>query len=351
MEVKETNLRPIDVQAIAKLLWQKRKFMAKVCGAFFIVSSIYLFSVPRGYVASVMLAPETSNTSGISGSLSSLASIAGVKIDGETDDAIYPMIYPDIVSSNQFLVDLFKVGVKTADGKIDTDLYTYLTKHQRVAWWNKVLLPAKNFIKSLKSDTSGPMDEGVITPFWLSRKNSEICRFISSSITCRVDKKTDVITLTFTAQDPLVAATMVDSIRVHLQEYITAYRTNKARNDLEYAQKLFEESSISYEKAKQKYATYCDAHMNAILQSFISEQESLENDLQMAYNEYTQVSQQVQVAKAKVQERTPAFTIVQCASVPQKPSSPKRMLGILASLILGFVSASAVVLFKNELKA
>ena len=57
--------------------------MAKVCGAFFIVSSIYLFSVPRGYVASVMLAPETSNTSGISGSLSSLASIAGVKIDGE----------------------------------------------------------------------------------------------------------------------------------------------------------------------------------------------------------------------------------------------------------------------------
>ena len=98
-----------------------------------------------------------------------------------------------------------------------------------------------------------------------------------------------------------------------------------------------------------KYATL--GKMNTILQSFISEQESLENDLQMAYNEYTQVSQQVQVAKAKVQERTPAFTIVQCASVPQKPSSPKRMLGILASLILGFVSASAVVLFKNELKA
>ncbi len=350
MEENESKIQPIDIQAIANLLWERRKLIMRVCAAFLVITAIYVYSLPRGYMSSVMLAPESSNTSGISGSLSSLASMAGVKIGGESDDAIYPLIYPDIVRSNQFIVGLFDIRVKTIDNKVDTTLYNYLTKHQKATWWDKGLRPIRRFMKSLKKAPAGPATGGTkIDPFWLSKTDDEIVQFLSASITCQVDKKTDVITLTFNAQDPLVAASMVDSVRVHLQEYITAYRTSKARNDLEYAEKLLQESHANYIEAQREYAAYCDSHKNTILQSYLSEQESLENDLQMAYNEYTQVSQQVQVAKAKVQERTPAFTIVQCASVPQKPSSPKRLFSMLASIIFGFVCASAYVFVRDEM--
>ena len=49
-------------------------------------------------------------------------------------------------------------------------------------------------------------------------------------------------------------------------------------------------------------------------------------------------------AKAKVQERTPAFTVIQGASVPQIPAGPKRTLFVLFMLFLTFTGTLLYVL-------
>ena len=43
-------------------------------------------------------------------------------------------------------------------------------------------------------------------------------------------------------QDPQVAATVADTVQARLKEYITEYRTSKARRLLEYAEKLRKEA-------------------------------------------------------------------------------------------------------------
>ena len=58
---------------------------------------------------------------------------------------------------------------------------------------------------------------------------------------------------------------------------------------------------------------------------------------------------QYQAAKAKVQERTPAFTIVKGAAVPVKASGPKRMIFVLSMLFLAFI-ATTLYIAKAELK-
>ena len=155
-------------------------------------------------------------------------------------------------------------------------------------------------------------------------------------IKCNVDKKTDIITLSITAQDALVSAIVADSVQKHLQEYIIRYRTNKARNDLGYMEKLYSESKNQYAKARQIYGSYADANSDLVLESFKTKQADLENEMQLQYNIYTQVAQQLQMAKAKVQERTPAFTVVQSPSVPLKKSKPKRMVIIFGIFALTF---------------
>ena len=60
----------------------------------------------------------------------------------------------------------------------------------------------------------------------------------------------------------------------------------------------------------------------------------MENDMQLKYNTYTTLNTQLQAAKAKVQERTPAFTVIKGADVPIKPTGPKRMLFVLGMLFL-----------------
>ena len=89
---------------------------------------------------------------------------------------------------------------------------------------------------------------------------------------------------------------MADSVRSHLQVAITEYRTKKAKVDLDYMQKIYNEARSQYDKSRQLYASYADANQDVILQSFKMKQDDLENDMQLKYNIYTQVVEQLQLA-------------------------------------------------------
>lgn len=64
------------------------------------------------------------------------------------------------------------------------------------------------------------------------------------------------------------------------------------------------------------------------LTSYQQVQDRLENEMQLAFNTYSQCAQQLQLAKMKLQERTPVYTTIQPATVPQKPCGPKEFYDI-----------------------
>ena len=72
--------------------------------------------------------------------------------------------------------------------------------------------------------------------------------------------------------------------------------------------------------------------------------------MQMAFNVYTALNQQLEQAKAKVQECTPAFTTLKCASVPVKPSGPKRVMFVLGMLILTFFGTTYYIVKGDKIK-
>ena len=133
-----------------------------------------------------------------------------------------------------------------------------------------------------------------------------------------------------------------------LKEYITIYRTKKARNDLEYTQNLFNEAKERYVKSRQVYGSYADANEDLILQSYRSKQEELENEMQLMYNMYKQLSQQLQMAKAKVQEKTPVFTVIQSSSVPIRASSTPRSHIVLLFIFFGIIADVIWILYLKE---
>ena len=84
--------------------------------------------------------------------------------------------------------------------------------------------------------------------------------------------------------------------------------------------------------------------MNLQLEAYKTKLTNLENEMQIKYNTYTTVVTQYQASKAKVQERTPAFMVIQGASVPIKPDKPKRMLFVATMVFLAFMGTSVYVL-------
>ena len=338
----------IDLGAVLKKLLQRKWKIALILLCVAIVSAVIIVMVPRTYRSEVSLAPETDNVAS-GGSLSSIASSFGFDIGGMTSsDAIYPILYPDLFESTDFIVGLFDIQVETIDGAVKTDYYDYLINHQESAPWQPLMRSIRKLFKQKAKIASGAGKKSekplkvyangdTVDPFMLTERQNGLVEMVQGMISCSVDRKTEVITITVEDQDPLISATMADSVRVRLQRFITDYRTSKARFDCEYYAQLADEAKNDYDEAVAEYSAYCDSHKDVILQSYISERDNLENDMQVKFNTYNALYTQLQAARAKVQETTPAFTILQNSSVPIKPDKPKRMIFVLAMTFLAFI--------------
>lgn len=336
------NLEVLDLGQIVKKLLARKKLFVKTIPTTFVLSCIIILCVPRYYTSETMLAPELDNSLGGS-SLGSLASSMGLDLfDGQTSDAISPLLYPDLMEDNAFVADLFTVNVEDKDKEIKTTYFNYLKDYQKTAWWNIPLAWIKKLLSTEPTDANG---KGAFDPYRMSKLENDIADAIRGNIRISVDKKTGVITISVKAQDPVICKTLADSMQTKLQQFITTYRTNKARIDLNYYTTLTEEAKSDYEKARRLYARYSDANMDATLMNVRAELTDLENDMQLKYNTYSTLCTQLQGAKAKVQERTPAFTVVKGASVPTKPAGPKRMLFVLGMTFLAFICTSLFISF------
>ena len=332
------------IEAIKLLIADKRHLLIYACVAG-VIGVLLAFATPKVYKSTVILAPEESGN-GFSGSISSIAALVGMDLKiGQTGDALYPEIYPELMSSSKFIVDLFPVKVTPQDSNESFTYQEYLEDHQKTAFYKYPIKLLTYILEKMKGDEKEI--EHQPDPYHLTEDEDNTARIIKSKIKCTVDKKTNVITIIVEDQDPQIAATIADSVQVHLQHAITDYRTKKARVDLEYIEKLYDEANSQYEKARQKYASFGDANSRIALKAVQSKLDELENDLQLKYNIYQHVVEQLQLAKAKVQERTPAFTIIQGACVPVRHSGLSKIVILIIWMILGFMVRCGVLAWRN----
>lgn len=341
----------IDFGALWQSVSKRRKTYYKVLGIAFVLACIYAFSLPRVYRCEVMLAPELS-TSRSSNSLASLARSFGMRLGnsamGGGSEALLPTLYPDLMNSVDFKTSLFDVQVCAKDSVKPKSYYDYLLNDQKRTWWSKAIGGTINALLSLiaKEDTT---DNTKVNPFMLTKQQTRIAQMIDRKVVCDVDQKTLVITIDVKDQDPLICATVADSVKNRLQEFITAYRTNKARVDYEYNKKLCAEAKVRYEKARQRYADFADANQDLVLQSVRTKLTDLENELQLQFTAYQTYVAQLQSSEAQVQQDTPAFMTLQSATVPVKPVGPNKKKIIFVFLFLAFVGTTTWAFHKDGL--
>ena len=300
-----------------------------------VLSVLYIWNEPRYYTTDTKLAPEINN-SGNTGTIGSLASSLGIDMSQmKSADAITPMLYPDLMEDNKFVVELFNIPITTTKGKQYT-YFDYLANHQKKSWIGRLL-----------SKKQKPITLDTISPYHLTKAQADVAEIIRKNVSLKVDTKDGVITITTTSQDPLISKTIADSLRTKLKEFITTYRTDKARKDVAYYKKLTQEALDDYEKARKEYADFSDANQDVILQSIQSKTEDLENDMQLKYNTYSAAKNQYDAAKAKLQETIPVFTIIKGAQVPIKPAGPKRVIFVLVVFIITNMILTLIALRKD----
>lgn len=342
----------IDIMELISKLWKRRSMIIKWCIGGAILSLIVGFSIPKTYKASVTLAPEMQQKT--SSGVSSIASMMGVNLNNSVD-AISVEMFPDVVHSTPFIFELFDLPVtfEHKDTVVNTTLLDYMLEYQKSPWWTPVLqFPIKALGWCIDLVTPGDEDEestgGALNPNNLPKKEREVVKFFAENIMVNVDKKSFKTQMSIEMQDPVIVAKVMETITDNLKEYMSDYRTSKSRQDVENLEVICEQRKADYYKAQHAYANYVDSNKNVSLQSAQVERDRLQQEMNLAYQVYSQVATNLEGARIQAEQAKPVFVVIDPVSVPIKKNAPSKAKMLVIFTFLAGCIAAAWVLFGDE---
>lgn len=355
-EILEKNKAPrlsndteIDLIEIFHILWEARRKIYVTATIFIVIGFIIVLSTPKKFKSEVTLLVEAEAKGGMSGLLQQF----GVNLGSAKGDALIPELYPEVVKSLPFLLNLLNQRVTESKYDSTMTLANYLDRHTKKSALDIVFnytfgLPGK--IKDLiKGKQANESVSGAKQPshLKLTQKYLDLAKQLTECIKADGgDVKKRTLLISVEMQDPNVAAEVVDSVVVSLSRYIIDYRTQKAKTDLKFISERYAESEMRYLKAQKALANFRDQNKNIVLATARSEEERLLGEFNLSFSVYNGLSQQLEQAKIKVQENTPMFKVLSPAFVPLEKSKPNTTFTIVLLAILGIIFQSSIIIGK-----
>ena len=348
----------LDIMALVRQLWEGRKTLLIVTGIFFALGLVAAISMKRTYTVSSTMVPQMKSRS--NASLSSLASLAGIDLGMPNTGAdLSPLIYPQIVSSVPFRLELMNTPLHYEKADTMVSMYTYAKEYSKPTAMSYILkytigLPG-TLLGMLRKERPEPVfvDVSTVTdttpkPLMITRDEERMIRAIGANVTLSVDKKEGYLTLTVNGSEPLQTAELAVKAQQLLQHEITRFRTEKAADNLKYVEARYNEVKKETEVLQAQLAAIRDRSQDMPTTRARIEQERLQTKYGVSSAIYSEMAKQLEQAKMQVKLDTPMLTIVQPVTVPRQPSN-SRAKKLIVWTFLGFVLGCGIVLGKNYL--
>lgn len=348
MEENKNTDEIVDIMELVPVVWARRRLICIYLCVGIVAGLVVAFGIPRTYQTTMKLAMENQNAS--RGNLGGFGSAAGLGGQGEKMDVTTIEIYPDIVASTPFLLELAEVPVPFTDHASDRieqiPLMEYVVEHQKRSWWTAFFGLPKTLIekKTLTGKDGGAIEANenyrILPPPYKSFIES-----MKESVQVEMDKKSMILYASVTMQDPVISAVVADSVVAKLLRYMVIYRTQKITQDLEQYIRQYEEAKTEFYEMDDKLADAIDRNLYINSESLKIVIERLRNERQLKYDLYNQAAKQVELTKIKLQEETPLATIIEPAIVPHTPSAPNRKIILLVFCFFSVCVAIGVILW------
>ncbi|GAB3777551.1 Wzz/FepE/Etk N-terminal domain-containing protein [Spirosoma horti] len=325
----EIEIRLSDIVAFLK---RSRNTVVLVGLIFMALGALYAFSKPNLYSSQVTVMPEIQPKAGGLGGLGSLAGLAGIDIGsvaGGNTDAIRPDIYPDVIKSVPFALQLLKEPVYSQLFKKETSLQTFIEEQQSQSWLGGILGSGDG------DETPVPDPKNRSRTLQITKKQEELIKQVHSAVAATYDKKSGIITVSATMPDAVVAATVARKSLEYLTNYIISYRTEKSRNQVRFLTHQVDDAKSRYQRAEYALSSYRDRNRSLFLETAKLEEQRLQADFVLTQNLYSELSKQLEQAKIKVSEESPVFKVLEPALIPLRKSGPKRTLIIVGFTVAG----------------
>lgn len=322
----------LSIQIVLALAWRERRWLLVASALSAIVGIVVALSLQPEYASEAKVMPEMSNGAGdVVQRLASSVGFSGLDLsETEGVEAVRPDLYPNVLQSTPFLLELIGQPIKTPDEQLTTV--------------GQLILPENTFVDSIKrflglkaNKTVPPKTPQPNTPIQLTVRQKALLEAISERVSARFDTRSGVILISAKMPDANAAASVAQMAMNYLTRYVTNYRTEKARQDLHFYIQRLNEARQRYRTAQLRLFRHNDEHKSLILQTATMQRQQLSDELALAQSVYAELARQHEQARLKVQERTPVFKVLEPPTVPLERVSPKRTLLVLGFTIAGFL--------------
>ncbi|WP_320053585.1 Wzz/FepE/Etk N-terminal domain-containing protein [uncultured Acetobacteroides sp.] len=341
---KKSGEIEIDLLELARNLWDNRKFILKVTSIFAAIGLFVAIFSAKEYTSSVTMVPQLGDGKSKAGGLAGLAAMAGVNLgDMGGGDVLSPTIYPKIMASVPFQKDLMYTKVKFDNIPHEITLYDYYTNEDYQPF--NLFVSIKKYtiglpvviIKAVKGEISEKGVGNRVSKYLrLSQKEDAIAKLLSSKVSLAINEKEGTLNLTANMPEALASTQVVEAARLLLQKYITDFKVDKVKQNLDFIQQRYNEAKASFEQKQMQLAAFKDGNRNVILASAQTTGDRINAEYTLLYSVYSELAKQLEQAKIKVKDATPVLTVVEPAVVPNIKSKPNRPMILVVYSFLGF---------------
>lgn len=328
-ETKNKEYYSIESKNVWRRIKERRTLFFIVLPIVFVGSFIVSGMFPMKYAGSTKMIFEQKDFKKVN-MLNMLFVRYGYKLKArDKADDIGIWLYEDWFKSPEVVSDILNMYVSSPKTGDRITYYSYLKSQYENSFQFKIDSLLGNVIKEPSeiylADAVRPTSEQV-----------NVMETVRRNVTCFVDLKTYVISINVMDDDVNVCAELLTAVSQKLQTFIHEERTKKITHDLKTFEKVAEEAYSKYQKSKLEYEQYSDSHLDPATQEVASRKTQLEDQMLSDFNTYNAMNTRVELAKTKLQDSTPVFTILQKPSVPIEPVGLSKLIIMFGSVLVAF---------------
>lgn len=355
MSEQQTPVKPapiaddeIDLLALVKTMWNgRRTIILSVISGAIIGVAVALLSA-KEYTASTVMVPQMGDSQSKMGGLGGLAALAGISLDINPGAELSPMVYPQIISSIPFQLEMMNTPLNFQEHSQPITLFEFYTKYSKSSALGSIKkytigLPGVliSAIKGKTKELSLPGDS--TKPMLLTENQYKVKKALDEIVSLDVNAKEGYLTLSTRMSEALVAAQLAKKAQDLLQNYITEFKIEKAKANLDFIQGRYNETKAEFEKAQVSLALVKDRNKNFTSGLPAIEADRINTRYTISYNVFQELAKQLEQAKIQVKKDTPVFTIVEPVTVPSEKSKPKKAMIVFIWIFLGGILGVGIV--------
>jgi uncharacterized protein involved in exopolysaccharide biosynthesis len=346
----------IDLIALLKRLWNGKRIIFYSLIASCFLGLIIGLVTPEKFTASVSFVPQISGQNQSAGGLSGLAKLAGIDLGSISEsDELSPYVYPLIINSIPFQLDLMHSPLNFTGFEKPFSIYKYLIEINTPSFFSllkkyTIGLPSL-ILKAFKkeNDSQGFDLSGSKVIYKFTEQEKQVSLILEEIINLNINEKDSYISLSSTFDQPLVTAQLTEKVMTLLQDHITQIKISKAKDNLSFLKERMKEKELGFKKVQQELVKFSDKNKDVTSVMSSMKQQNLQSEYSLAFGVYSELAKQIEQAEIQVKKDTPILTIVQPVEVPDKRSSPKRLLNLIILMFLSIIISSSWILIKEPL--